>query len=136
MTSDPNFTGTWHLQDWTSLKDGEPAGHPMGADAKGQIVYADDGYMCAFLMRADFPTRSEGPTADTCLSYGGAWSYADGKITHQVDFSSLPHWVGRPLVRNVDANGDTMTLRTEPEFSKSGKRYEHVLVWKKASPSI
>ncbi len=103
----------------------------MGQDAPGQIIYADDGYMCAFLMREDFSDGSDGAAADTCLSYGGTWSLADGQITHQVMFSSLPHWVGRPLMRYVESNGSVMTLRTEPEVSKSGNRYQHVLEWHK-----
>lgn len=131
MTHPPSFTGTWTLQNWTSLKDGTPAGYPMGPDALGQIIYAQDGHMCAFLMRADFKDQTELGTPDTCLSYGGAWSFAEGRISHEVAFSNLPHWVGRTLVRLVDRGGDTMTLRTEPEFSKSGSKYEHVLVWRK-----
>ncbi len=103
----------------------------MGQDAQGQIIYADDGHMCAFLMRRDFSEGADGAAADTCLSYGGTWRFADGKITHQVMFSSLPHWVGRPLMRHVKSNGRVMTLRTEPEISKSGHRYQHVLEWHK-----
>lgn len=131
MTTPSPFAGTWHMQSWTSLKNGEPAGYPMGEDAQGQIVYADDGYMCAFLMRADFPKGKEGPTGDTCLSYGGSWHFEDGKINHHVAFASLPHWIGRQLVRRVSRDGDIMTLSTEPEFSKTGNRYEHELVWRK-----
>ncbi len=126
-----SFTGTWTLQEWTSLKNGAPAGYPMGEDAQGQIIYAEDGHMCAFLMRSDFAGQSELGTPDTCLSYGGSWHFSDGKISHEVHFSNLPHWVGRTLLRFVSRDGDTMQLRTEPEFSKSGTRYEHLLVWKK-----
>jgi len=133
MTQSSPFAGSWHMQSWTALKNGEPAGYPMGEDAKGQIIYADDGHMCAFLMRADFPNGTKDASADTCLSYGGTWKFEDGRINHNVDFSSLPHWVGRQLIRRVDRKGDIMTLSTEPEFSKTGNRYEHVLIWKKVS---
>lgn len=125
------FTGTWHLQKWTSLKNGEPAGYPMGEDAKGQIIYAEDGHMCAFLMRADFSAQPELGTADTCLSYGGTWTFDGEKISHGCQFSNLPHWVGRTLERIVNRDGDRMELRTLPEFSKSGSKYEHVLEWLK-----
>ncbi|WP_294221504.1 lipocalin-like domain-containing protein [uncultured Shimia sp.] len=130
--STPPFTGTWQLQSWTALKNGTPSGYPMGEDAEGQIIYAEDGFMCAFLMRADFAAKNGPAAAETCLSYGGKWSFAEGRIAHQVSFSSLPHWIGRKLIRNVDRKGDLMTLRTEVETSKSGTRYEHVLVWKRA----
>lgn len=127
------FNGTWLLENWTSLKNGTPDGFPMGQDAKGQIIYAEDGHMCAFLMRADFPSGTDAPSPETCLSYGGTWSFADGKITHQVNFSSLAHWVGRPLMRYVEQNDDHMTLRTKSEFSKSGNRYEHALEWRRVT---
>ena len=125
------FAGTWRLNAWTSFKNGADDGYPMGKDAKGQIIYTNDGHMGAFLMRADFHASEGAATADTSLAYGGSWRFDDGKIVHQVDYASLPHWVGRPPVRAVARDGDTMILRTEPEFSKSGNRYEHVLVWTK-----
>lgn len=131
MTSPSSFAGTWTLQKWTSLKNDDPAGYPMGEDAKGQIIYADDGHMCAFLMRRNFPEQAELATPDSCISYGGSWQFEDGCIAHDVKFSNLPHWVGRTLVRLVERDGDMMTLRTEPEISKSGSRYEHLLEWRK-----
>lgn len=125
------FAGTWTLRKWTALKNGEPAGYPMGEKARGQIIYSGDGHMCAFLMRADFPGQTENGTPDTCISYGGSWRYEDGKVIHEVAFSNLPHWVGRTLVRLVDRQDGTIILSTEPEYSKSGSRYEHQLVWEK-----
>ena len=132
MASPNPFAGTWTLGSWTSLKNGEPVGYPMGEDARGQIIYGD-GHMSAFLMRADFPDSGGEITPDTFLSYAGTWSFADGRITHLVEFSSLAHWVGRSLVRYVERNGDEMFLRTEPERSKSGSVYEHELFWRRAA---
>lgn len=134
MTTSP-FAGTWHLQNWTALRNGDAAGFPMGPDAQGQIIYADDGHMCAFLMRADFQHGTELANVETCFSYGGEWSFADDQINHTVAFSSLPHWIGRVLVRNISRSGDILTLSTVPETSKSGTIHEHVLVWKKAAGS-
>jgi hypothetical protein len=34
---------------------GRPAVYPLGSDATGLIIYSDDGYMSAQLMRADRP---------------------------------------------------------------------------------
>ena len=127
------IAGTWHLRAWTALKNGQVDGDPMGADAIGQIIYAEDGHMSAFLMRADFQESGGVATAETSLAYGGTWRLGDGVITHLIEFASLPHWVGRTLVRAVERDGGTMTLRTEPEISKSGNRYEHALVWKKVA---
>lgn len=130
-----DLTGTWHLHSWHSLKNDLRDGYPMGDDAKGQIIYAADGCMCAFLMRADFDA-SDGPaTADTCLAYGGSWSVDGDMITHQVRFASLPHWIGRPLVRQMIRTGDGLTLRTEPERSRSGNTYVHELIWRRTEPA-
>jgi hypothetical protein len=128
-----SFAGTWTLDRWSALKNGAQDGYPMGEDALGQIIYADDGHMCAFLMRADFAAKDAPATADTCLSYAGTWQFDGDRITHQVQFSSLPHWVGRPLVRDVTRHGGDLILRTAPETSKSGNRYEHELVWRRVS---
>ncbi len=133
MTNPSAFTGAWHLKKWTALKNDAPAGYPMGEDAQGQIIYSEDGYMCAFLMRSDFKDQPELGDADTSLSYAGTWSFDGTRISHEVQFSNLPHWVGRTLVRLVNSQDKTMELRTEPEFSKSGSKYEHLLVWQKAS---
>lgn len=130
MTTEPSFIGTWTLDTWTALKNGEPVGYPMGEEARGQIIYSES-HMSAFLMRGDFPDSDGTITPDTCLAYAGPWSFADGRISHQVAFATLPHWVGRTLVRHVARDGDEMTLRTEPETSKSGSVYEHVLLWRK-----
>lgn len=131
--SDP--TGTWLLHRWHALKNDRPDGYPMGADALGQIIYAADGHMCAFLMRADF-AASDGPASvDSCLSYGGGWRVEADVITHSVRFSSLPHWIGRPLIRHMRWHGDTLTLRTEPERSRAGNVYVHELIWRRPAPA-
>lgn len=132
MTQPSDLIGTWHLHRWSALKNGEQDGFPMGADALGQIIYAADGHMTAFLMRADFAAQGAPATADTCLSYGGSWSLEEGAVAHQVRFSSLAHWIGRPLVRHIARDGDDLILRTAPEHSKSGNRYEHELIWRRA----
>lgn len=131
MTKTSELVGTWHLHRWSALKNGEQDGFPMGADARGQIIYAQGGYMTAFLMRADFADRNEPATVDNCLSYGGSWSITSDSVSHQVTFSSLAHWIGRPLVRRLSRRGDDLILHTAPEHSKSGNRYEHELVWRR-----
>ncbi len=54
MITRDDLIGTWRLKSWTSLKNGEPVGYPMGEDAKGQIIYSPEGRMSGFLMRRDF----------------------------------------------------------------------------------
>ncbi|MGO1121082.1 lipocalin-like domain-containing protein [Rhodovibrionaceae bacterium A322] len=135
MNKREDFIGSWQMVSWRSLKDGEPDGYPMGEDAKGQIVYAAEGRMAAFLMRADFEENSQTtlPTAQTMISYGGTWRVEGEEIVHDVIFATLPHWIGRPLVRRVERQGERILLRTAPEYSKSGKRYEHELLWERVA---
>ena len=73
MVDVSDMLGTWTLVSWTSMKNGVPAGYPMGEDAHGQIIYSAEGRMAASLMRQDFKDNpsTTNPTPDVCLAYGG-----------------------------------------------------------------
>jgi len=133
MPSADDLIGAWTLVSWTAMKNGEPAGYPMGEDALGQIIYSPQGRMSAFLMRADYhgnpPQTKAG--SDDCIAYGGTYRIDGEEVAHDVIFATLPHWIGNPLVRTMNYNGTELRLNTKPEFSKSGNRYENELVWRK-----
>ena len=132
--NEKDLVGAWELVRWTSLKNDQTDGYPMGEDAKGQIIYSADGRMSGFLMRTDFQSEPRGIPAryDTSLAYGGTYHIDGDQVVHDVLYATIPHWIGGQLRRVFDPqeNGDLL-LRTEPETSKSGSRYEHHLLWRR-----
>lgn len=129
MTS--SLTGAWRLVHWTGLKNGAPDGWPMGEDAIGQIIYAPEGRMSAFLARADFAKGGAAPGPETMIAYAGTWRIERERVIHHVEHATLPHWIGRELVRIMKPEDAQLHLLTEPEYSKSGNTYEHRLVWER-----
>ncbi|WP_339630735.1 lipocalin-like domain-containing protein [uncultured Sneathiella sp.] len=132
MTRD-DLIGTWRLKSWTSLKNGEPVGYPMGEDAKGQIIYSPEGRMSGFLMRRDFAEQSRDTAAspDICLAYGGDFRVEGDDVIHDVDVATVPYWIGNPLIRKVALQGADVLLKTKPETTSSGNTYEHHLLWER-----
>ena len=112
--------GAWQLVEWTA-SDGEETLHPSGPDAVGRIIYADDGYMSAFLAAADGSTDA--------LAYSGTWELrGEGEVVHHVSLSTRGSFVGRDLVRSVSWEGDDLMLTTPP--TRQG--VVNVLRWRRA----
>jgi len=143
VTKREQLLGSWHLTRWDYTVDGEFRGFPMGEDAKGQIIYADDGHMSAILMLAERP-RSEATqfhqaspaereiAALGYVSYGGSWELSDETVTHQVAFALFPNWIGTDLVRTVSWEGDQLVLTALPEITTTGKTVVNRLYWTRA----
>ena len=94
--------GTWHLVEW---KFGNH--YPLGADAIGRLIYSSDGFMSAFLARADGHTDA--------LSYSGTWELRGEEVVHHVSISSRGSFVGKDLLRTVSwADGDLVLTTPAP----------------------
>lgn len=136
MTVVDDLMGAWELRSWIvrSPETGE-AVYPLGPDARGRIHYAPDGFMTAAIARAD---RTAPLTADDArrilksyMHYTGRWRFADGVVTHDVDFALDPSLVGRSLARTVALSGDHLTLSGEDVSPRDGRRLVHVLEWRR-----
>ena len=44
------FIGTWILEEWYVMKNGQTKEYPMGIRAKGTLIYSEEGMMSATLM--------------------------------------------------------------------------------------
>ncbi len=134
--NEQDLVGAWELMRWTSLRNGETDGYPMGEDARGQVIYSADGRMSGFLMRNDFKESARGTPAlhNTSLAYGGTYHIEGDKVVHDVIYATIPHWINSPLKRVMDVqdNGD-LILRTEPDVSSKGNSYEHHLQWRRVT---
>ena len=105
--------GTWNLVEWTC-----EGSHPLGDDAVGRLIYAEDGFMSAFLSRAD--------GSSDALAYSGTWEKRGGdEVVHRVSLATRTSFVGRDLVRSVSWEGDDLVLTTPPPVN--------VLRWRRAA---
>ena len=141
-TSRDELIGTWKLERWETRYDDGRLIHPMGDDAVGFLVYAADGYMAATLSRRDRPGFTSGEMLsadeaekarawDSYFSYVGRYEVGDGKVTHHIEASQYPNWVGDAQVRLMRLDGDRLELSTPPQNSRRGRQTSH-LIWRRA----
>ena len=128
--------GAWRLVDVVKdAVDGSPAARPHGDCPVGLILYTPDGYMSAQihgplpppgrlgrLVRAHAGgVRERG--ARLLRAYAG-WSKVDeerGTVTHSVEVSLFPGWVGGAQLRVARLDGDVLELSgAAPEESGGG----------------
>jgi len=137
-----DLLGAWHLESYVSESDGV-VDEPLGARPVGIIMYTDDGYMSAQLMRRDRPAYdgavTGGGTPDQmataargylCCSGPFSVDEAAGVVSHHVEVSLLPNWVGGTQVRHGRLDGGALVLRAEVT-SRSGASTTHVLTWRR-----
>ncbi|WP_127106920.1 lipocalin-like domain-containing protein [Pararhodobacter zhoushanensis] len=132
--------GTWKLLGWEIESEDGRVAHPFGPDATGLIHYTADGGMAACIARADRPRWSTGnprkapegerlAAFESYFHYAGTWRIEerDGQtvVIHSVTHSLNPDFVGSEQVRNVDLQGDRLTLSAQ-----EGPRH-HRLRWRR-----
>ena len=137
--------GAWELVSYT-IED-SPSGkttYPLGPHPAGLIMYTEDGYMSAQLMRPDRPafdapepsggTQAQNEAAVTgYLAYSGPFhaDEATGTLHHEVRVSLLPNWLGTTQLRCSRLEGDILTL-SGTNASPDGATSTHTLLWQRA----
>lgn len=129
-----DFVGTWRLLDYSFLHEDGSVEHPWGTDVRGYLLYSAEGYMSGNLSPAnDWPSRRarlaaafkahDGAGAlrlasragrSDYIAYTGRYTVEGDTVTHHVEASLFPNWVGRAEVRYYSFAGDKLTLRTGP----------------------
>lgn len=121
-----NIIGTWRLVSWIYKgQQGEDI-HYFGKNASGLLMYDENGYMNAQLMksgRTSFMSPSfDGSTPQEAFSafnsyiayYGRYREERPGEITHFVEGSLFPNWMGNKQVRYGKIENDLLLLQTPP----------------------
>jgi len=122
------FCGTWKLVSWKiEQPSGEVIDSPLGPDPVGWIMYHPDGCMSVAIMRQDRPTFSssnamEATPEDIKTGFQGYMGYCgyyaidelEGSVTHHLQMSWFPNWVGADQKRYFEFSGDRLILRTPP----------------------
>ena len=139
------LVGAWSLVSYEVHAAHGAVQHPLGADAVGLLVYGPDGLVTVQIMAADrrrWRAQSEGPqrlaelaaAAEGYLAYAGTYEVDEAArtVTHHVDLSLIPNWVGRPQRRAVDVRADSLTLTAEPSRFR-GEMATPRLTWRRAA---
>jgi hypothetical protein len=126
--------GVWSLVSLRRFKDGIFYRETMGAGATGRIIYNGGGYMCAFLMSADWVAGTARQNWSTFLSYSGKWELDGTTVQHYLDASSVSGIIGTTLERYIDftPEGDLL-LTTDGHVSAEGVKTHDELIWRKVT---
>lgn len=130
-----DFVGTWRLIDYTFFHDDGRAEKPWGSELTGYLLYSAEGYMSGNLsparrtwrsrltrLAAEVPAVTEKSESRLTrrgiprdyIAYSGRFTVEGDTITHHVEVSLFPNWVGLAEVRQYAFAEDRLTLRTLP----------------------
>lgn len=94
---------------------------PYGVNPTGLLTYSEDGRVTALISYGGRKTLSVAPGMEeqaeafkTFLAYAGRYTLSAGKVTHQVEISSIQNYVGKDLVRSVEFQRNRLVLVTPP----------------------
>jgi len=137
------FVGTWKLISAEAVRANGDIVKPLGESPKGVIMYDAHGNMAAQLFRADrqdFASEDRTAASDSEIrsaflsftAYYGTFTVDDvkGVVTHHVEGSLLPNWVGGDQHRNFKLDGDKLTLSPPPRVV-DGQQQVSSLVWER-----
>ena len=118
------LVGAWELVAWQLLDPDGGLVEPFGPAPQGLLVYGADGFMSVVITAPDRPrlpddpaVRTEGAKAsafDGAHAYAGTWALLPGEVVHRVRVSALPNYEGTEQRRQLDLDGDLLTLTTPP----------------------
>ena len=122
---------------------------PLGEAPIGILVYGAEGTMITTIAPAGRPELTStdplrgGPdderrlAAETFVAYSGSHTFDGTDVTHTVEMSLYPNWVGTRQVRHVHLSddGDTLELSTDP-FILAGRRSIQRLTWMRVRPGV
>lgn len=117
--------------------------YPLGEDAVGQLIYLASGRMSVQFMRKDRPKFASGDAWRGTLeeeraAFEGFFSYAGrytidsarGTVTHHIEISAAPNYVGTDVVRTFTMQGNRIVLKT-PQRALAGQTSSSTLIWER-----
>lgn len=115
----------------------------MGETPDGLLVYAADGTMIGIMGSGDRPRfaaddvtggsiEERARAFSTFVAYGGSYEVDGGVVTHRVETSLFPNWIGTNQRRRweLDDTGRRLTL-TSPPVTLGGTPRIQRLVWER-----
>ena len=142
------FVGTWKLVLYELNVSGGEVNYPFGLDAVGWLVYDINGHMFVQVMcldRATFASgdRLRGTLEETKSAFEGYLAYfgtyevneEQRTVTHHIEGSLFPNWVGTAQKRFFEFTDDQLTLKSPP-ILVDGKQQTGRIIWKRVAWSI
>jgi hypothetical protein len=122
--ADDSIVGAWKLKSFGReiTAGGE---RYLGEPPEGYLGYAADGRMYAILVAGErVKPHEQAPTNEEALklyrsmiAYAGTYTVQGNKVVHHVDISWNGARAGSDQVRFFTLEGDTLTIKTEPNKS-------------------
>lgn len=139
-----SLAGTWDLVAWRRIAADGAVSYPLGADARGLLVYTQSGRMTVQISAA---SRPEMPVDDplggeeaaragaysSYLAYFGDYSVRDGQVVHEIDASLFQNWAGESQVRPFTCDSGELVLRTPPMRLGDGTTVVNELAWRRGA---
>jgi hypothetical protein len=138
VNTDDKLVGTWKLVTAASTTStGERSETPYGLNPVGLLTYSEDGRVTSLisygerkLLSVASKTEEQAEAFKTFLAYAGRYTLSGEKVTHHIEISSIPNYVGKDLVRNIKLDGNQIVLITPPTLV-NGKVQAVELTWQR-----
>jgi hypothetical protein len=132
--------GTWKLIAWRRIADDGTVNFPLGAGARGQLIYTANGRMAVQITGQDRPAlttddplggdvEARAGAYSTYLAYFGSYELQGESVVHYIDGSLFPNWSGEKQVRAVSCDDGELVLRTPPMQLGDGTTVVNELAW-------
>ena len=138
------FIGTWKLVSSEFRRSNGEVTYPIGRNTSGMLMYDANGHMSVQIMRPNRPAfassdQLQGTPEEIKSAYKGFVAYfgtyevnkEEGTITHHVEGSPFPNWVGTDQRRFFELYGNRLTLSTPP-VPFGGEQVTARLIWERA----
>lgn len=142
MSHSLNLVGRWDIVSWEQVYDDGRSELPLGEHLSGFIRYLPDGDMVCMISRADrkrfehggqwnAPAAEKAGAYDSMLSYAGRYQVDGEVVTHRVEASLFPNWIGGEQKRRAQLQPDgTLALLARLEENTPQARTAR-LVWRR-----
>lgn len=125
-----SLLGTWQLKSFVREVSGTGERYnQLGDHPDGYLSYSSDGRMLVFFVSSDQPRPRQEPSDEeriklhkSMLAYGGTYTVSTGKVVHHIDIQWDGRRIGSDQVRFYTIEGDTLSLKTEPNKSPADGR--------------
>ncbi|QFZ24279.1 hypothetical protein EKG83_16345 [Saccharothrix syringae] len=118
------MVGTWRLERYADVA--PPGEGPLGPTPEGVLIYTRDGHVSVSMMRAPAPPGAE----VAFMGYAGTWRLVGtDRVVHDVLVASHAHLPGTAQVRDVELDGDRLTLAGVSRLG--GAPRGRVLTWRR-----